>query len=112
MVSDEEQGCFERDWGGMCVVSSQVTPCRWVEDLRCVCQGHILGCSRKHESSGHFAFDEHGSSLVPLVGILLKNLRMVLTRLLAAFNDARQKAKKLHVGVVGVAHVLRCLCLS
>ena len=94
----------------MCVGSSQMAPCRWVEDLRCVCQGHILGCGWKHESSGHFAFDKYGSSLVPLVGVLLEDLRMVLTRLLATFNDAWQKAKKLHVGVVGVAHVLRCLC--
>jgi hypothetical protein len=87
-----------------------MAPCRWVEDLRCVCQGHILGCGWKHESPSHFAFDKYGSSLVALVGVFLEDLRMVLTRLLAAFDDTWQKAEKLHVGVAGVAHVLRCLC--
>ena len=34
---------------------------------------------------------------------------MVLARLLAAFNDAWQQAKKLGICVVRVVHMLRCL---
>lgn len=57
------------------------------------------------ESLGHLALDEERRTLVPTIGVLLEDSRVMLLWILAAFHHHRYQGSELDPSVLGVVHM-------